>query len=367
MRRARWWGALAPVAWVVLLAGPAAADPAQPGDVRSEVVRLTPDVPGVEAGVVGGDSFLRLRVDDGIEVVVLGYEGEPYLRIRSDGTVEVNDRSPARWLNENRLAAVGLPPTADAAAEPTWRRIGSGGETAWHDHRTHWMAASRPDPPERDWSVPLLVDGRPATIEGRYVYSPPPPAWPWWTGALVFAAAIIPLGRRHRPVAAGSVMTAGGLAVAVGLELRRLPGGGQGGVAAVTLGLLAIAGAIAAWRIRRAAFAGAFLAGAGAALLAYSLPRLDVLRHAVLVTDLPAWTDRLSVALALGSGAAAVVLGLSAVLAPTAGPRRGQQAPGRSTGERSARRSDQSGSQLGGYQPSGTSASASGGPQDPRS
>jgi hypothetical protein len=320
----------------------------------------------VEAAVVGGDSFLRLRVDDGLEVVVLGYEGEPYLRIRSDGTVQVNDRSPARWLNESRLAAVALPATADAAAEPVWRRIGAGGEAAWHDHRTHWMAANRPDPPERDWSVPLLVDGRPVTIEGRYAYTPPPPSWPWWAGAFVTAAAVVALGRRHRWVAAGFVVLAGALAVEVGLELRKLPGGRASGVTAVILGLLAMAGAIVAWRIRRGGFAGAFLAGAGVALVAFALPRLDVLRHTVLVTELPAWTDRLSVTLTLGAGSAAVVLGLRAVLGPAVGPGRDQQAPGppsRQPSEQIGERSDQ----LGGYQPSGTIASASGGPQDPRS
>ena len=49
MSRTLWWGALATVAWVALLAGPAAADPARPGDVRSEVLGVTPDAPVLEA------------------------------------------------------------------------------------------------------------------------------------------------------------------------------------------------------------------------------------------------------------------------------------------------------------------------------
>ena len=169
---------LAVVVWVGLMAGPAWADPARPGDVRSEVVEVTPTTRGLHANIVGGDSFLRLRVDEGVEVVVIGYEDEPYLRVRADGTVEVNDRSPARWLNEDRFAATPLPGTADAEARPAWRRIGGGGEVSWHDHRTHWMAPSRPDPPRRTWVVPLLVDGRGVHIEGHYAYIPPPVAWP---------------------------------------------------------------------------------------------------------------------------------------------------------------------------------------------
>ena len=356
-RRVGWW-VLATVFWVGVLAGPAAADSARPGDVRSEVVAIKPATTGLRARVVGGDSFLRLHVDDGVEVVVLGYEGEPYLRVRADGTVEVNDHSPARWLNESRLATTPLPATANAEAAPAWRRIGGGGETAWHDHRTHWMATSRPDPPRRAWSVPLVVDGRAVTIEGRYAFVPPPPAWPWWLGALAAAALTVGLGWSRRGLAAAAVVLAGGLAVAVGLAIWRLPGGRSLGVTAVVLGLLAVGGAVVAWRAPRATFAGAFLAGAGVALLAYTAPRLDVLRHAVLVTDLPAWVDRLSVTLALGVGSAAVVLGVRAVLGPA-----GSEASRVSAGQPPDRASNQ----LGGYQPSGTSASASGGPQDPRS
>ena len=60
MRRA-WRSPSSPRPGFVLLADPAAADPAEPGDVRSEVTAITPATDGVTAEVVGGDSFLRLR------------------------------------------------------------------------------------------------------------------------------------------------------------------------------------------------------------------------------------------------------------------------------------------------------------------
>jgi len=41
-----------------------------------------------------------------------------------------------------------------------------------------------------------------------------------------------------------------------------------------------------------------------------------VLDHAVLVTSLPEWLDRLAVAAGCGAGAAAVVIGVRAVLRP---------------------------------------------------
>ena len=56
MRRAVRW-ALVPagaLVWLGLLAGPAAADAARPGDVRSQVTAVTPSSAGVHAEVLGG-------------------------------------------------------------------------------------------------------------------------------------------------------------------------------------------------------------------------------------------------------------------------------------------------------------------------
>ena len=67
----------------------------------------------MRAHVVGGDAFLELTVDEGTEVVVPGYGGEPYVRFLADGTVERNTRSEATYLNEDRQGAVELPAGAD--------------------------------------------------------------------------------------------------------------------------------------------------------------------------------------------------------------------------------------------------------------
>ncbi|MGH9132695.1 MAG: hypothetical protein ACRDZZ_02065, partial [Ilumatobacteraceae bacterium] len=75
------------VAAVVLSPAPAAADAAGPTDYRSEVVAVEPSTPSIEVSIVGGDAFVLLRVDPGIEVVVEGYAGEPYLRFAADGAV----------------------------------------------------------------------------------------------------------------------------------------------------------------------------------------------------------------------------------------------------------------------------------------
>jgi hypothetical protein len=60
-------------------------------DYRSTV---TGEPAGVAARVVGGDDRLALTRDGAREVIVLGYDGEPYLRLDADGVWE-NRRSPS--------------------------------------------------------------------------------------------------------------------------------------------------------------------------------------------------------------------------------------------------------------------------------
>ena len=78
------------------LLGPdvAHADPAGPTDYRTEIVAIEPATDAIEIVVEGGDAFLHVTVEPGHEVVVLGYDGEPYLRIGPDGAVDQN-RDPA--------------------------------------------------------------------------------------------------------------------------------------------------------------------------------------------------------------------------------------------------------------------------------
>ncbi len=65
-----------------------------------------------------------LESDGGEEVVILGYDGEPYLRFTADGVFR-NTRSPATYLNEDRFANVTVPASADPEAPPEWERVSS--------------------------------------------------------------------------------------------------------------------------------------------------------------------------------------------------------------------------------------------------
>lgn len=185
------------IAAVALTAAPA---PAHEGDPNYESLVTNPGPDGLQARVLSGDDRLEVRNRTGKLVVVYGYDEEPYARLFPDGRVQVNERSPATYLNEEPRGDVDVPPVADAKAAPRWKTIESNGRFEFHDHRIHWMAEG--DPPvvreDRsarqkvfDWNVPVTVAGAKATIDGTL----------WWrgtgggppTGAFV-ALAVILLG-----------------------------------------------------------------------------------------------------------------------------------------------------------------------------
>src|SRR5690606_682829 len=154
-----------------------------------------------EVDVVGGDSFLRLRAEPGTEVVVLGYEGEPYLRYLPDGSVEENRRSPATVLNRTRYGAGGELSATDPPTEPERARVAGGGTYWWHDHRIHLM--SEAEPPSlagadsgkiQDWSLDVVVDGAPVVVHGELTREPSPSPWPWLGLAVVAGAATFAAG-----------------------------------------------------------------------------------------------------------------------------------------------------------------------------
>ena len=73
---------------------------------RLESVR--PQIPGVDVKVIEAGSRLQLTNDTDTEVVVQGYQGEPYLRVGPKGVFE-NRKSPATFLNRSRQTSGGPP------------------------------------------------------------------------------------------------------------------------------------------------------------------------------------------------------------------------------------------------------------------
>jgi hypothetical protein len=148
----------------------------------STVSAVVPNELGVNALVLGGDDRLRLSNYSGKTVVILGYEGEPYLRFAKTG-VYANTLSPAAHLNRFRRPRVLKPGIADSSAPPHWRRVAPGVTYEWHDHRIHWTGDQPPagvrEHPDRiqrifTWRVPGRADGARFAITGFLGYAPDP-------------------------------------------------------------------------------------------------------------------------------------------------------------------------------------------------
>jgi hypothetical protein len=201
--------------FLALTAQPAAAH----GDSNRYVTVVTdvqPAVAGLTVSAAPDGSYLIMTNRSDRTVIVLGYEHEPYLKITQDG-VWRNKLSPATYLN---AALVGdMPEEVNADATPLWRQISGSSSYRFHDHRVDWMGNGRPrvvsqKPNEphliKNWTVDLLVDETPVTIQGTLSWSPAGIS-AWYLsfalvcicGIIAFVVAILIDARRGRAVDPG--------------------------------------------------------------------------------------------------------------------------------------------------------------------
>jgi hypothetical protein len=325
---------------VVLGATPAMADPAKPTNYESRVIRITPDVPGVKAQVVGGDGFLSLTVDKGHEVIVpsTSSNAPPYLRFRKDGTVEENLLSVNTYLNNSRYATNVVTPDsatkATADTPPQWKKVASGGSYAWHDHRIHWMGQGAPPQLQGkstgkvsmgsgngDWRVPLIVDGKPVTVIGDLHLRAGISPLPYLAIAAVVGALVFFLGRRWAVnVGVGAVLVGGVVALGIGLaQNHAIPPGAGAMVVTVALPAVAVVAAVTGLILRPPHIKVIAGLAAAASLLGWVATRFNVFIKAILPTDIPFAVDRIGTAVVVGlSVAAAALLVVSGALSPAA-------------------------------------------------
>ncbi len=198
MRNVRVAAAIA-AALLATLVTPAQGHEGNP-DYRSVVESIDPDTPGLEVEVTNFDDSLRMVNHSDLDVVVEGYEGEPYARVLADGTVELNRNSPAYYLNDDRFGEGEVPEGIDGTGRPDWELVDRSSMLQWHDHRAHWMSTALPPQVEDeseetkifDYSVPIEVDGEPGAIEGTLTWVGRDdsgfPVLPVVVGALAIAA-----------------------------------------------------------------------------------------------------------------------------------------------------------------------------------
>ena len=202
-------------------AGFASAHEGNP-DYESLVRGVTPPIAGFSVEVLNGDDRLGVRNTGRQTVTIVGYNEEPYIRMRPGGKVEVNLRSPAYYLNQDRFYGAKVPASAKAGVAPRWRTVARTGRYEFHDHRMHWMAKRTPeqvtDKAKRtkifDWSVPLRAQGAAGAITGELYWRGTGSAAP--AGAYLALGALVLLGgaamvvvRRRRRSAAASGADAG--------------------------------------------------------------------------------------------------------------------------------------------------------------
>jgi hypothetical protein len=298
---------------LVLGAGPAAADAAKPGKWSSEVTSVDPDPGWLSVETAGGDAFLSVEVDEGHELIVLGYEGEPYLRFNPDGTVEENQSSPATYINTDRYGTNELAPDelqgADVAAlDPEWQQVATGGSYAWHDHRTHFMGGDVPAEGRIDWTVPMVADGEDVTVTGVMTYEGSSSPVLWYAIAVVVLIGLAVLGPKLPDRAAPALVAlVAALATWVAYAgYASQPSGTGASIVPTVVGAIALVLALLALAVDRLRAVG--LLAAGVFLATWGVFRLSVLSNPVLPTDVPFALERLTTALALGVGVGAVVL-----------------------------------------------------------
>jgi len=250
----------------------------------------------VSASVYPGDRALRVTAAPGHTVVVLGYLGEPFLRIDPRG-----------------VTVIRASPTAQSAR---LKLRSSGRSVIWHDAR---LGDLGPNVRRGRWTIGLVVDGRPTRLSGTIERVPVPSSWPWIALGVPFVAAAVVALRRRRAIepaalVLGALIGAAIAATAAGFafdanasEGRWVEAGNEVVFAAVALVVLA----------RGRAETRALAAGAlGLLGLAVGATKIPVFTHGVVLSLLPADVARAAVAVMLWSSAAAATVG-AAVFART--------------------------------------------------
>ena len=290
-------------------------DAVQPRNTQSVIESISPELPdGVNVSIVGSDTFVRVR-SNGHEVQVLGYEGEPYIRIDTKNVVQVNDASATTVLSSDRYGNVDLS-NFKKSSVPKWRTIATNGEAMWHDHRSHWMSPIKPGVIDDEgtvlrWVIPMYVDGTVTNVHGT-LYLRSSASVLWWAIAFMAAAFGIWLAMKKHEAMKIVMLAMSVFGVAIGMvEYLGLPG-----MARITPTLLMFSAAATAlsvvslvgprWNMKRHV-AAALTAGAGGAACVAVWLCSDQVRAAYVPGLTAPWTARIALTAMAGIGGAAIV------------------------------------------------------------
>jgi hypothetical protein len=257
------------------------------------------------AQIYQSDHGLSLRLRPGHVVTVLGYLGEPVMRLDASG-LSFNAASPtARAMHlVDRAHAV-------TASAPRWRLQRGRHSVVWHDARVQGLP---PGLAQGVWRVPLVIDGRNGLLSGRLRRFPDPPLWLWLAAlACWLAVAALPLLGRRRDlvrtwaIAMALVSAAAATAVALAFALDAYASPGTWIVGADVIVFLAVGLEVLRRGPRHLRVAAAIWLG----FVSLALGLLDgaVFLHPIVLAVLPGAVMRLLVLTAIGAGAGAAILG----------------------------------------------------------
>jgi hypothetical protein len=272
-------------------------------DYRASIFRRV--TAAYSAEIYQSDHGLTLTRRSGHVVVLLGYLGEPVFRLDAAGL----------WVNDASLtaAALHLVPKGQAVTAPTprWRLQRGRRTVVWHDARVQGL------PPGVDhgvWTVPLIVDGRRASLQGGLRRYPAPPLWAWFAVLAVWLTAGGTALRRRdrdlvRPAAIGFAYIAAAattvVVLAFAFDAYASPGTWIEGLDAIAF--IAVGVGILLRGPRNLHVAAAIWVG----LIAVAVALLEgpIFLHPVVLAVLPGTVMRILVTAALGAGVNASVLG----------------------------------------------------------
>jgi len=157
----------------------------------SYLERVHPVVPGVSWRVIDLNDEIRLVNHSHETVIVYGYspsdrtvayDGSQYARILPDGTVQLNENSPAYYLNQSFYEiGVNVPASATDSAPPDWVTFAKTGTLYWHDHRIHFTSPVVPTFIQNrgvdktqfvfDWYVPIQVGSTRGYLYGKLFWN----------------------------------------------------------------------------------------------------------------------------------------------------------------------------------------------------
>jgi hypothetical protein len=208
--------------------------------VANATVSQTPDITDTHYSsvlkrvypLVKGVSWRVIDLNDEIEVINhshetvtiyaypqssanVAYDGGKYAQILGDGTVQVNENSPAYYLNQSFFADfANVPASAGPTAPADWVTLARTGAYTWHDHRIHYTSPATPiqvtDVHRRTlvlaWYIPIEVGSTKGYLYGKL----------FWNGEKSFS---FPIGA----IIAFIVVVTGGAALVIVVRRRRGP------------------------------------------------------------------------------------------------------------------------------------------------